>query len=93
MRFREIAPYFIPCMCLKNYPIQGERNDDLRLLDVTSTEQTNYPLTLIVMPGKKITLKLMYDRSYFNEETINLIQNHLLQILIQMTKSLDSKTI
>ncbi|MEC2450454.1 amino acid adenylation domain-containing protein, partial [Bacillus cereus] len=75
----------------ENYPIQGERNDDLRLLDVTSTEQTNYPLTLIVMPGKKITLKLMYDRSYFNEETINLIQNHLLQILIQMTKSLDSK--
>lgn len=43
----------------ENYPIQGERNDDLRLLDVTSTEQTNYPLTLIVMPGKKITLKLM----------------------------------
>ena len=75
----------------ENYPIQGERNDDLRLLDVTSTEQTNYPLTLIVMPGKKITLKLMYDRSYFNEETINRIQNHLLQILIQMTKSLDSK--
>ncbi len=75
----------------ENYPIQGERNDDLRLLDVKSTEQTNYPLTLIVMPGKKITLKLMYDRSYFNEETINLIQNHLLQILIQMTKSLDSK--
>ena len=27
----------------ENYPIQGERNDDLRLLDVTSTEQTNYP--------------------------------------------------
>ncbi len=75
----------------ENYPIQGERNDDLRLLDVTSTEQTNYPLTLIVMPGKKITLNLMYDRSYFNEETINRIQNHLLQILIQMTKSLDSK--
>ncbi|PFD72567.1 non-ribosomal peptide synthetase [Bacillus cereus] len=75
----------------ENYPIQGERNDDLRLLDVKSTEQTNYPLTLIVMPGKKITLKLMYDRSFFNEETIKRIQNHLLQILIQMTKRLDSK--
>ena len=77
----------------ENYPIQGERNDDLRLLDVKSTEQTNYPLTLIVMPVRKITLKLMYDRSYFNEETINLIQNHLLQILIQMTKEPRLKTI
>ncbi|MCM3538297.1 non-ribosomal peptide synthetase [Priestia endophytica] len=75
----------------ENYPIQGDRNVDLRLLEVQSAEQTNYPLTLIVMPGKEITLKLMYDRNYFNEETINRIQGHLSQTLIQMTKSLDLK--
>ncbi|PDZ09110.1 non-ribosomal peptide synthetase [Bacillus pseudomycoides] len=75
----------------ENYPIQGERNADLRLLEVQSAEQTNYPLTLIAMPGKEFTLKLMYDRHHFDEETIHRIQDHLSQTLIQMTKSSDSK--
>ncbi|WP_141543907.1 non-ribosomal peptide synthetase, partial [Bacillus toyonensis] len=71
----------------ENYPIQGERNAHLRLLEVQSAEQTNYPLTLITMPGKEITLKLMYDRHYFDEETMHRIQGHLSQTLIQMTKN------
>ncbi|MGG3494414.1 amino acid adenylation domain-containing protein [Peribacillus simplex] len=73
----------------ENYPIQGERKSDLRVLEVQSAEQTNYPLTLIAMPGKQLTLKLMYDRHHFDEETIHRIQGHLSQTLIQMTKSSD----
>ncbi|WP_255295123.1 condensation domain-containing protein, partial [Bacillus thuringiensis] len=41
----------------------------------------------ITMPGKEITLKLMYDRHYFDEETMHRIQGHLSQTLIQMTKN------
>ncbi|WP_176522387.1 non-ribosomal peptide synthetase [Bacillus toyonensis] len=75
----------------ENYPIQGERNAHLRLLEVQSAEQTNYPLTLITVPGKEITLKLMYDRHYFDEETMHRIQGHLSQTLIQMTKNSAAK--
>ncbi|MDM5294858.1 amino acid adenylation domain-containing protein [Peribacillus simplex] len=75
----------------ENYPIQGERKSDLSVLEVQSAEQTNYPLTLIAMPDKQLTLKLMYDRHHFDEETIQRIQGHLSQTLIQMTKSSDPK--
>ncbi|SFX81224.1 amino acid adenylation domain-containing protein [Thermoactinomyces sp. DSM 45891] len=73
----------------ENYPVQGALDADLRLLDVQSAEQTNYPLTLIAMPGKQITLKLMYDRHHFDDQTIQRIQGHLSETLIQMTKSAD----
>ncbi|MDQ0418593.1 amino acid adenylation domain-containing protein [Croceifilum oryzae] len=73
----------------ENYPVQGALDADLRLLDAQSAEQTNYPLTLIAMPGRQITLKLMYDRHYFDGEIIQRIQGHLAEVLIQMTKSSD----
>nr|WP_246258815.1 amino acid adenylation domain-containing protein [Kroppenstedtia pulmonis] len=70
----------------ENYPVQAEGLDiGLELLQAKGVEQTNYPLNLSVLPGSQLAFKLMYDRSRFDEGTIQLLQNHLWQVLQQMT--------
>ncbi|ERI05707.1 condensation domain-containing protein [Aneurinibacillus aneurinilyticus] len=83
---REV-PLFHTLYVFENYPTEKDNvNSELEITQVQSVEQTNYPLNLVVIPGKQLSLKLMYDRSRFEETAMNRIQGHLLQVLNQMTE-------
>ncbi|KOA72154.1 peptide synthetase, partial [Bacillus stratosphericus] len=78
----------------ENYPIQEtEINHDLKILNMKGAEQNNYPLSLAVIPGAQLSLKLMYDLNYFEEETINRLHKHLVEILQQITQTSEQKTL
>nr|WP_035390995.1 non-ribosomal peptide synthetase [Bacillus sp. UNC125MFCrub1.1] len=78
----------------ENYPIQEtEINHDLKILNMKGAEQNNYPLSLVVIPGAQLSLKLMYDLNYFEEETINRLHKHLVEILQQITQTSEQKTL
>ncbi|SDZ37825.1 AMP-binding enzyme, partial [Thermoactinomyces sp. DSM 45892] len=73
----------------ENYPVNAGTTLDeigLEILNTEGVEQTNYPLNLVVIPSNQLTFKLMYDRSTFDQSTIQQIEGHLLQILNQMTE-------
>ena len=53
----------------------------LQVIGAQSMERTNYPLTLIILPGSTLTLKVIYDEDYFGRDAIVQIFNHLQQLL------------
>ncbi|WP_437966994.1 amino acid adenylation domain-containing protein [Sorangium sp. So ce260] len=65
-------PLFESLLVFENYPtdprtLQGLPGLGVR--DVAFADQTNYPLTLIALPGNRLQLCLSYDRQRFDEET------------------------
>ncbi|TYS39066.1 AMP-binding protein, partial [Bacillus pumilus] len=76
----------------ENYPVQEQSFDnELLILGFDGLEQTNYSLTLAVIPDEQLTLKLMYDLRYFEKETINHLYNHLVEVLKQITEDSPQK--
>ncbi|GER90191.1 hypothetical protein KDW_43530 [Dictyobacter vulcani] len=69
----------------ENYPISGSAMQNvqasLQLEAVNSQEQTHYPLTLYIIPGERMTLKLLYDGQRFDSVVIEQMLQHLQNLL------------
>ncbi|WP_394827252.1 amino acid adenylation domain-containing protein [Pendulispora albinea] len=64
-------PLFESLLVFENYPADPRAYQGLPGLavrDVAFEEQTNYPLTLTVVPGPELRLRLAYDRRRFDRE-------------------------
>ncbi|MGK3988241.1 amino acid adenylation domain-containing protein [Sorangium sp. So ce136] len=64
-------PLFESLLVFENYPVDPRTQAGLPGLgvrDVAFADQTNYPLTLAVLPGSQLQLRLSYDRQRFDEE-------------------------
>jgi non-ribosomal peptide synthetase component F len=58
------APLFESILVFENYPAvswTSAAEPELRIANVQSRERSNYPLTLWVMPGQELHLKIGYD--------------------------------
>ncbi|GLV53931.1 hypothetical protein KDH_07820 [Dictyobacter sp. S3.2.2.5] len=83
---------FQSLLVFENYPldanaISGQDEHIARALQSTKViEQTSYPLTLIVVPGQQLNLKVLYDRERFAPEAITRLLQHLEQILLEFTR-------
>jgi alpha-ketoglutarate-dependent taurine dioxygenase len=55
--------------------------ESLEISNVRSTSQTNYPITVIVAPLKRLKVRIVYDRSRFNAAFISQMQEHLSTLL------------
>ena len=63
------------------------------ITETTSREQTNYPLTLMAVPGDELLLKLFYDSSTFSTTAIQRMVAHLQIILtVFSTKTIQDVT-
>jgi amino acid adenylation domain-containing protein/non-ribosomal peptide synthase protein (TIGR01720 family) len=71
---------FQSLLVVENYPLEaGLLNADNSGLKITSAdfkEQTNYPLTLVIVPGEQLQIKAMYQTEVFAAETINRLLAH-----------------
>ncbi|MEL7500838.1 MAG: amino acid adenylation domain-containing protein [Cyanobacteria bacterium J06554_6] len=79
-------PLFDSLLVFENYPVSIDlvtRNlaDDLVLKDGQGYERTNYPLTLVVIPGESIQLSLRYDASQISDAAIHRLLGHLEVVL------------
>jgi amino acid adenylation domain-containing protein/non-ribosomal peptide synthase protein (TIGR01720 family) len=77
-------PLFDSLIIFENYPIDKSVDDGIKGLAIESvkfSEQTHYPLTLMVVPGDSLDFRISYDSSRFHEGSINRLLRHLLSIL------------
>ena len=68
----------------ENYPFDaeaGQRNEDLRITNVQSIEQTNYPLTAGAEPGPELLLHLSHDEARLSQQTIKQMLDHWANLL------------
>ena len=80
-------PLFESVLIFQNIPINVSlsESEGLRLVDMRSTEKTNYPLTVIVYPAPRLLIKIVYNRSRFDDATIGRMMERLHRALIEMT--------
>jgi amino acid adenylation domain-containing protein/non-ribosomal peptide synthase protein (TIGR01720 family) len=80
-------PLFDAILVFENYPTQPVVNlqtNGLRIVNISSYEQTNYPLTVAITPGEQLDLKILYDPNRFDPAIIQNLLDHLRQVLGNM---------
>jgi len=85
------TPLFDSILVFENYPVDssGEWSHGLRISNVQSHERTNYPLTLIVVPGKQISVRALYDGGRFEDSFVTALLHHFSTLLQGLTVSAD----
>ncbi len=86
---------FDTVLVYENYPTHtdlGRLRDQLRVDEVRSAEQTNYPLTLVVGgQGSDLSIKAVFDSTRLNLSVIGQILGHLRDTLGWMTQAEESR--
>ena len=77
---------FESLVIFENYPVSIDAvlqgwSDDLQISQAKGFERTNYPLSLTVIPGAELSLRINYDSSRFDSETITRMLGHLETLL------------
>ncbi len=75
---------FDSIVVFENYPVDTavlQDNDSLTLSNFRGIERTNYPLTVIAGSGEQLWLKISYDKSRFDRETISRMLGHFVTLL------------
>ena len=73
-------PLFESILVFENYPVDSSllNNESLLSLEeIKSFEKTNYPLTVVAVPGEQLSIKIIYDPVRFDEDTIRRMLGHL----------------
>jgi len=82
-RWSEVAggePLFESILVYENYPVEEtveEEVGEITLSELRSVEQTNYPLTLLAVPGDELVLRIIYEQGRFEDELITNVLKHL----------------
>ncbi|MFC1431719.1 non-ribosomal peptide synthase/polyketide synthase [Streptacidiphilus sp. N1-3] len=83
------TPMFDSLVVFENYPV-GETTagaHGLRIRDLDAREATNYPLTVVVSPGDRLSVELGYDPRYFDPGTAASLADQLLHTLSALADS------
>ncbi|MCC5602613.1 condensation domain-containing protein [Nostoc favosum] len=78
---------FESILVFENYPVDTsgvQGNQDLRIVNIQSIEWTNFPLTLLVSVGNKLSVKLKYDRNRFAPVAMTQLLEHFCLLLESM---------
>jgi amino acid adenylation domain-containing protein/non-ribosomal peptide synthase protein (TIGR01720 family) len=75
---------FDTLLAFESYPVDGALSGllpDLTLSAVTTNELTEYPLTLVVIPGVELSLEIVYDGARFEEGAADRLLERLAGLL------------
>ncbi len=78
------TPMFESIVVFENYPVDDllrQPEKFLKIRNVRSMEQTNYPLTVVSGPGEELVLKISFDSRRFDADTIVRMLGHLRTLL------------
>ncbi|MFF7061853.1 non-ribosomal peptide synthase/polyketide synthase [Pseudomonas sp. NPDC008258] len=85
---------FDSLLVFENYPVSQALKQaapgGLNFGEVINREQTNYPLTLAVVMGNKLSIKYGYDLGCWSDEHVNSIAGYLQNLLLAMIQNADS---
>ncbi len=83
------TPMFDSLIVFENYPV-GDATagaHGLLIRDLEAREATNYPLTVVVSPGDRLSVELGYDPRYFDPGTAGSLAGQLLHTLSALAAS------
>ena len=87
------SPLFEHLFVFENYPV-GEAldlsEDGLRVRGLSSIEQTDYPLSVSAVPGRELSLEVIYGAARFSGEAIGRMLEHLTVLLEGISGAADS---
>ncbi|MEM9004407.1 MAG: amino acid adenylation domain-containing protein [Cyanobacteria bacterium P01_F01_bin.86] len=81
---------FESIVVFENYPVDSEKLNKASSLQWSGLEgrdKTNYPLTVIAIPGDELFIKISYDSTRFEEATIERMWSHLKNILEEIANN------
>jgi amino acid adenylation domain-containing protein/non-ribosomal peptide synthase protein (TIGR01720 family) len=81
------APLFESLLAFENYPLDRtlrEHGGSLRIRDVRVYDRTNYPLTLVIVPGEELLLRANYDRHRFTDSSMRRLLGRLSGLIENM---------
>lgn len=66
---------FDSIMVFENYPfdtreLSSEASHQLDIRGLTAIEQTNFPLSIVIIPGNSVELKLLFDQAIFSDAIV-----------------------
>jgi amino acid adenylation domain-containing protein/non-ribosomal peptide synthase protein (TIGR01720 family)/FkbM family methyltransferase len=88
------TPLFESIYGFENYPVDESLQEENRGLEVSaarSIEQANYPLALVVVPGREMYLQMNYEENSFSHDTITRMLGHLKTVLEAMAADLQQR--
>jgi surfactin family lipopeptide synthetase C len=74
------VPLFHTIVVFENVPVKQVAENDtpsFQINNIEYHEQSNFPISLIVLPGKELKLAVFYDRSLFSDNDISALLTHL----------------
>ena len=76
-------PLFESLVVFENYPVDRflPRGSRLSVREVRVQEKTNFPLTVVAVPGPELTLRILYDSQRFEAASIERMLGHLHSLL------------
>ncbi len=77
-------PLFDTLLGFENFPVAQSGDGPFSVSDFKATDQTNYGLTLLAVPGEQLTFDLFYQSALFSEAMAEQILQHLQVILTGM---------
>jgi amino acid adenylation domain-containing protein/non-ribosomal peptide synthase protein (TIGR01720 family) len=89
-RWSEIPPgqpLFSSILVVENYPVFGQERLPFEVTDVRSLEQTNYPLTVVAVPGREMFLRFSYEVDRFDDATISRMMGHFQRLLVSISEA------
>ncbi len=82
------VPLFESILVFENYPVSvaeeqagGDGADGLQIGQPLSTERTNYPLTVMMGVGARLSLRILYERARFDAAAIERMAVHVQNLL------------
>lgn len=80
------VPLFNTLMVFENYPFDKKdtNKDSLKIKVVSGHERTEYPLTVTIIPGKKLTIRFGYQTSDFDFGGIERISKNFRNLFTQI---------
>jgi amino acid adenylation domain-containing protein len=88
------ASLFDSIVVFENYPVDATAvlgNDSFCLENIQVSQQTNYPLTLIALPGEQLQVRISYDTNRFDDGTITRLLGHFQTLLEGMVANPEAR--
>jgi amino acid adenylation domain-containing protein len=87
------APLFESVVIFANYPSSGslDQEDDRESEGFRYFAKTNYPLNLLVVPGSRLELRILYNRQRFDDASITRMLGHFSVLLEELVTNPDRR--
>jgi amino acid adenylation domain-containing protein/non-ribosomal peptide synthase protein (TIGR01720 family) len=85
---------FESIFAFENYPMLRslrKRAEGSKLRDLRSIERTNYPLSVVVVPGDDLRINIIYDEDRYEEATIRRMLEHYGGVLESFSRNVDRR--